>query len=143
MADKDADKPEGEAKDGAQSAAPSNADAPSKRSLFRRIVPKSPNAAIQPVPVPPPPPIIRRERTFVNVVSGFLSLLLVLGLLGMGGAWFGYTQFMAPGPLSSDKVVVVRGGMADVASQLAREGVISSSMKSPIRLLKAKRFCMR
>lgn len=128
MADKDADKPEGEAKDVAQSAAPSNADAPSKRSLFRRIVPKSPNAAIQPVPVPPPPPIIRRERTFVNVVSGFLSLLLVLGLLGMGGAWFGYTQFMAPGPLSSDKVVVVRGGMADVASQLAREGVISSPL---------------
>lgn len=117
MAENDAEKPEGE-----------TGDAASKRSLFRRIVPKSPNAAIQPVPVPPPPPIVRRERTFVNFVSGFLSLLLVLGLIGMGGAWFGYTHFMAPGPLTSDKVVVVRGGMADVAAQLAREGVISSPL---------------
>ena len=117
MAENDAEKPEGE-----------TGEAASKRSLFRRIVPKSPNAAIQPVPVPPPPPIVRRERTFVNFVSGFLSLLLVLGLVGMGGAWFGYTHFMAPGPLTSDKVVVVRGGMADVAAQLAREGVISSPL---------------
>jgi len=113
MADNEAEKPEGES---------------GKRGFFRRIVPKSPNAAIQPVPVPPPPPALKKDRTFVHFLSGFLSLLLVLGLLGMAGTWFGYTHFMAPGPLTSDKVVVVKGGMTDVAEQLAREGVIDSPM---------------
>lgn len=100
----------------------------SKRSFFRRIVPKSPNAAIQPVPVPPPPPATKKDRTFIHFVSGFLSLILVLGLLAVAGAWVGYTQFMAPGPLASDKVVVVKGGVADVADQLAREGIIDSHL---------------
>ena len=113
MTDHEAEKPEGE---------------PGKRGFFRRIVPKSPNAAIQPVPVPPPPPAVKKDRTFVHFVSGFLSLVLVFGLLAMAGAWFGYTHFMAPGPLASDKVVVVKGGMTDVAEQLAREGVIDSPM---------------
>ncbi len=109
----------------------SEGDAPkeaAKRGFFRRIVPKSPNAAIQPVPVPPPPPATKKDRTFIHFVSGFLSLLLVVGLLAVAGAWFGYTQFMAAGPLSSDKVVVVKGGVADVADQLAREGVIDSHL---------------
>ena len=113
MADQDADKPDAEMP---------------KRGLFRRIVPKSPNAAIQPVPVPPPPPVVKKDRTFIHFVSGFLSLVLVLGLMAMGGIWFGYTHFMAPGPLASDKVVVVKGGMTDVAEQLTREGVIDSPM---------------
>ena len=113
MADNEAEKPEGETR---------------KRGFFRRIVPKSPNAAIQPVAVPPPPPAVKRDRTFVHFVSGLLSLILVLGLLGMGAAWFSYTHFMAPGPLASDKVVVVKGGMTDVADQLVREGVIDSPM---------------
>lgn len=113
MADNEAEKPEGETP---------------KRGFFRRIVPKSPNAAIQPVPVPPPPPAVKKDRTFVHFVSGLLSLILVVGLIGMGAVWLGYTQFMAPGPLTSDKVVVVKGGMADVAEQLAREGVIDSQM---------------
>lgn len=117
MAENESGKPEDEA--------PREA---AKRSFFRRIVPKSPNAAIQPVAVPPPPPATKKDRTFVHFVSGFLSLVLVIGLLAVAGAWFGYTQFMAPGPLSSDKVVVVKGGVADVADQLAREGVIDSHL---------------
>lgn len=116
MAENDAGKPEGEA------------PRAGKRSFFRRIVPKSPNAAIQPVPVPPPPPATRKDRTFIHFVSGFLSLVLVLGLAAVAGAWFGYTHFMAPGPLTSDKVVVVKGGVADVADQLTREGVIDSHL---------------
>lgn len=121
MAESEIGTPEGDApKDRAKEAA--------KRGFFRRIVPKSPNAAIQPVPVPPPPPATKKDRTFIHFVSGFLSLLLVVGLLAVAGAWFSYTQFMAPGPLSSDKVVVVKGGVADVADQLTREGVIDSHL---------------
>jgi UPF0755 protein len=89
-----------------------------------RIVPRSPTEAIQPVAAPPPPPVEKRRRPFINFVSGFLSLVMVLALLAGGALFVGKVQFFAPGPLSRDKVVSVKGGTTDVADQLLREGVI-------------------
>ena len=90
-----------------------------------RFVPKSPTEAIQPVAPPPPPPVIeRRRRPVVNMLSGLLSLIMVLAILAGAGLFLGKTQFYAPGPLASDKIVVVKGSSGDVADQLAKEGVI-------------------
>jgi UPF0755 protein len=94
------------------------------RGLMGRIVPRSPTEAIQPVAAPPPPPVEKRRRPFINFVSGFLSLVMVLALLAGGGLFVGKVQFFAPGPLARDKVVSVKGGTTDVGEQLQREGVI-------------------
>lgn len=95
------------------------------RGLVGRLVPRSPNEAIQPVAAPPPPPAAeKRSRPAVNFFSGLLSLVMVIALLAGGALFVGKNQFHAGGPLAQDKVVVVRGGLADVAEQLQREGVI-------------------
>jgi len=101
---------------------------PRPRGLISRFVPKSPTAAIQPVLAPPPPPVVRPERPFVNFMSGMFSFLLVVGILAAAGVFVADRRIKAPGPLPSDKVVVVRGGAADVTEQLQREGVIDKPM---------------
>jgi UPF0755 protein len=95
-------------------------------SLMSRLVPKSPSAAIQPVAAPPPPPELptRQQRPMINFISGFLSFLLVVAVISGAGFYMGVRQFQTPGPLPTDKVVVVRGGVSDVTEQLTREGVI-------------------
>jgi len=94
------------------------------RGLMSRLVPKSPSAAIQPVPAPPPPPAVRSERPWVNFLSGLFSFLLVIGLAASAAVYVAQRQIEAPGPLAGDKVVIVRGGAADVTEQLQHEGVI-------------------
>ncbi|WP_406858219.1 endolytic transglycosylase MltG [Alsobacter sp. KACC 23698] len=89
-----------------------------------RFVPRSPAEAIQPVAPPQLPPSERRRRPIVNMLSGFLSLVMVLALLTGVAVFFGKTQFYAAGPLASDKIVVVKGSSGDVAEQLKQEGVI-------------------
>lgn len=94
------------------------------RGFMGRIVPRSPSEAIQPVAAPPPPPVERRRRPFINFVSGFLSLVMVLAVLAGAALFVGKVQFQSGGPLGTDKIVSVKGGATDVAEQLQREGVI-------------------
>ncbi|MHB2168062.1 endolytic transglycosylase MltG [Alsobacter sp. R-9] len=94
------------------------------RGLMGRIVPRSPTEAIQPVAAPPPPPVERKRRPVVNFVSGMLSLIMVLAVMAGAAVFVGKVQFQAAGPLAADKVVTVKGGAADVAEQLQREGVL-------------------
>jgi UPF0755 protein len=95
------------------------------RGFVGRLVPRSPNEAIQPVAAPPPPPVAeKRSRPVINFFSGLLSLVMVLALVAGGALFVGKVQFYAAGPLPQEKIVVVRGGIADVAEQLQREGVI-------------------
>ncbi len=77
---------------------------------------------------PPPPPAVRAERPLVNFLSGMFSFLLVVGLIAAAAVYFADARIKAPGPLAGDKVVVVRGGAADVTEQLQREGVIDKPM---------------
>lgn len=112
---------------GVETAHGSRPDAPSSprsRGFISRLVPKSPSAAIQPVPAPPPPPASRSERPWVNFMSGLFSFLLVTGLAAAAAVYVAQRQIDAPGPLAGDKVVIVRGGAADVTEQLQHEGVI-------------------
>jgi len=99
---------------------------PKQRGLIRSMVLKSPAAAIHPesVPVPPEPQHYERpERPFTNFVSGLLSFLVILLFAVTALFVMGQRQISAPGPLSADKIVIVRGSTGDVVDQLEREGV--------------------
>src|SRR3979409_528564 len=94
------------------------------------ISPRSPRAALEPEQVPPPPKRSDRARNpFVVVGNAVITLVLVL-MIGAGGAYiYGRQKIEAPGPLQEDKVVNIpaRAGMTDIADILQREGVIDNN----------------
>jgi len=99
---------------------------PKARGFMRRSVLKSPAAAIHPesVPLPPEPEKKERpERPITNFVSGLLSFLVIALFIVVATFIFAQRQISAPGTLTADRVVIVRGSMADVVDQLEREGV--------------------
>ena len=97
------------------------------RRFLSRLVPKSPAAAILPesVPLPPEKPVKERvERPLTNFLSGLLSFVLIFAVLVMAVIAMIERSFTAAGPLTEEKVVIVRGSTSDVIDQLEREGVI-------------------
>ncbi|MDP3409573.1 endolytic transglycosylase MltG [Bosea sp. (in: a-proteobacteria)] len=94
-----------------------------------RVAPKSPSEALKPVAPPAPPPKARRRRRsspFIAMMSGLFTALLVIGgLMGAGIAMVG-SQSRAPGPLASDRVLIIPkdSGLTDIADLLQREGMI-------------------
>ena len=94
------------------------------------ISPRSPRAALEPEQVPPPPKRSERARNpFVVVGNAIITIVLVL-MIGVGGAYiYGRQKIEAPGPLQEDKVVNIpaRAGMTDIADILQREGVIDNN----------------
>ena len=100
---------------------------PKPRGLLRGIVLKSPAAAIHPEAVPVPPEatrVERPERPFINFLSGFLSILVIVLFCLAAIIVFAQRQISGPGPLEADKIAIVRGSTADVVDQLEREGII-------------------
>ncbi len=94
----------------------------------RRAAPKSPSEALKPVAAPPPPPKAkRRRRPFIALMSGLFTTALVLaGALGVGAMVLGQ-QAQTPGPLATDKVVIIPkdSGLGEIVGLLEREGVIN------------------
>jgi UPF0755 protein len=94
------------------------------------ISPRSPRAALEPEQVPPPPKRSERARNpWVVVGNAVITLVLVL-MVGVGGAYiYGKQKIEAPGPLKEEKIVNIpaRAGMTDIADALQREGVIDSN----------------
>ncbi|MGL4729167.1 MAG: endolytic transglycosylase MltG, partial [Bosea sp. (in: a-proteobacteria)] len=94
----------------------------------RRAGPKSPTEALKPSAAPPPPRVTkRRRRPFIALMSGLFTTALVLaGVLGIGVMVLS-EQTRAPGPLASDKVVIIpkESGLGEITALLEREGVIS------------------
>ncbi len=91
---------------------------------------RSPSEALQPETAPPPPgPPPSHRRPTLSAVSGFLSFLLVLAVCAMAGVGYLQQQLSAPGPLASDKVVIIARGAdtTDIVAQLESEGVIDNS----------------
>jgi UPF0755 protein len=92
-----------------------------------RINPRSPRAALEPEHVPLPTRRPKGPRHPLVIIGNAVITFAVLIALGAGaGLFVGKQRFDAPGPLASDKVVLIpRGGIRDIADQLEREGVIN------------------
>ncbi|RVU18825.1 endolytic transglycosylase MltG [Methylobacterium oryzihabitans] len=95
-----------------------------------RLSPRSPSEAIKPTAVPPPPsPPVRERGGFLSAVSGFLTLFVILGIGAMLGLVVLDRQTNEPGPLATDKVIVVpRSSVGEIAQALKQEGVIEHPM---------------
>jgi UPF0755 protein len=90
------------------------------------ISPRSPRAALEPEQVPPPPKRSERARNPFVVVGNAIITLLLIGMLGAGGAYYYGRQVLeAPGPLKEDKIVNIpqRAGKRDIAETLNKESV--------------------
>ena len=96
----------------------------------KRITPRSPRAALEPEHVSVPTRRSGRTRNPAVIVGNAIFTLLILLMLGGGGAFVvGKARFEAPGPLEEDKVVNIppRLGLIEIADVLRREGVINEN----------------
>jgi UPF0755 protein len=94
------------------------------------ISPRSPRAALEPEQVPPPPKRSERARNPWVVVGNAVITIVLVVMVGLGGAYiYGKQKIEAHGPLQEEKVVNIpaRAGMTDIADTLQREGVIDSN----------------
>lgn len=90
------------------------------------MTPKSPRAALEPERVAMPTRRSKRAKHPIVIVGNAIFTIILLITLGVGGVVFwGKQRFEAVGPLAADKIVNIRGGVRDIAEQLAREGVIT------------------
>jgi UPF0755 protein len=97
----------------------------------RPIVPKSANEALRPEPGTPPPVKTRsrKSRSQVVVFLNFLMTIAVLSAIGAGAlVYLGKQEFDRRGPTAEARnYEVKRGtGIADVATQLENQGLISN-----------------
>src|SRR5215218_6543456 len=94
------------------------------------ISPRSPRAALEPEPLPPPPKRSRGARNPLVVAGNAIFTIVLLLMLGTGGAYFYVKQALEkPGPLAEDRIVNIprTAGTRDIAEALQREGVIDVS----------------
>ena len=102
------------------------------RLFGRRPTLQSPSEALQPEMAPPPPvgPPPSKRRQGLSAFSGFLTFLLLLAVGAVAGLAYLQQSLNTPGPLQSDKVVVIARGTdgAEIVTQLESEGVIDNSL---------------
>ena len=115
-------------------ARPAQQPARGSARLFRKRVALSPSEALHPEAAPPPPTATeRRQRPALEAFSGFLTFLLFVALLAEIGIVYASHAVRQPGPLASDRAVLIAPGSDSEAiiSQLQSEGVIDSA--APVR----------
>ena len=91
--------------------------------------PRSARQAIEPETPPPPPSRSKIVRNPFVVFLNFILSVLLLGAIALGGLlYFGKERFIAEGPLSHEKTILVsRGtGLGTIADILLRQNVISN-----------------
>jgi len=93
------------------------------------ISPRSPRAALEPEHLPPPPKRSARARNPFVIVGNAIITLILLAMIGAGGAYVYVKQKLdATGPLTEDKVVTIpKAGTGDIADILQRNGVIDGN----------------
>ena len=97
----------------------------------RRMMPQSPNEALQPDVAPPPPPKPpSRKRPTLSALSGFLSFLVVVALGALAALVWGTNRVQSPGPLTADKVVFIapHTDLPDIIDKLSADDVIDSPL---------------
>src|SRR2546423_15363737 len=104
------------------------------------ISPRSPRAALEPEQLPPPPKRSKRARNpFVVVGNAIFTLVLVL-MIGAGGAYiYSKQKIEAPGPLQGERIVNIPApaGLPEIAGALQREGLIDNNRWRVMRSLRA------
>jgi UPF0755 protein len=92
----------------------------------KRIMPRSPRAALEPERLPEPPKRSSGARhPMVVAGNAVFTILVLLAIIGGGALLFGKQQLDAKGPLTEDKIVnIPKSGVRDVADALERDGVI-------------------
>lgn len=103
-----------------------NAAAPAARP----IVPKSATEVLRPEPGVQPPKRSRKARSQLVIFLNFVMSLLVFAAIGAGAAaYYGKTQFDAPGPAQDVATFVVKrgAGISEVATQLENRSLISDA----------------
>jgi UPF0755 protein len=91
----------------------------------KRIMPRSPRAALEPDHVPMPLRSRRARNPIVIVGNLVLTLVFLLTVASGVGFVIGKQRFDLPGPLKADRIVnIPKGGVRDVADLLQKEGVI-------------------
>ena len=98
--------------------------------VARPIVPKSATEVLRPEPGVQPPKRSRKARSQIVIFLNFVMSLLVFAAVGAGAAaYYGKTQFDAPGPSSDVATFVVKRGasMGEVATQLENRSLISDA----------------
>ncbi len=98
-------------------------------SNMDRIYPRSPNEAIQPEAPPQPPANVKKRKPLTSLLNGIISAAIFFLLIGGGVFLVGFSHFVASGPLTQDKNVIIPSGdgLNNIATRLLREGVISDT----------------
>jgi len=94
------------------------------------IVPKTASEALRPEAGTPPPKRSRRSRSQIVVFMNFVVTSVMLVVVGAGIALYvGKREFDGPGPSATTTNFMVRPntGVAEIADQLERRGLISDS----------------
>ncbi len=102
-----------------------------RHSSGRRMMPQSPNEALQPeAPPPPPPKPPSRRRPTLSAVSGFLSFLVIVAVGALAALVWGGNRLQEPGPLQVDKVVFIapHTDLPDIVDKLSTDDVIDSPL---------------
>ncbi len=96
----------------------------------RPVTVKTPSEALQPEKGTPPPRRSRAARSQVIVFLNFAMSAVVFLTLAAGIAtWLGRKEFVGAGPWATDTTFEVKpnSGVAEIANQLERRGLISDS----------------
>ena len=94
------------------------------------IIPKSPSEALRPERVPAPP---RRSRKAHSQLVIFLNFLMTMAvavcIVAVAGFYYVMSTYQRPGPLPTNVNFIVRSGagLAEIATSLERNGVVSDS----------------
>ncbi len=111
-------------------------DVPPTLSRRDGVRPRSPAEALEPGRAPPRPRGMRQRKEsrvlsgFARVVSGVMTILLVLMLTAGGLTLLMGHLYSRPGPLTLSQTVVIPKGASsnEIADDLEREGVVSSRL---------------
>jgi UPF0755 protein len=95
-----------------------------------RIIPKSPKEALRPEKVPSPPRRSREARSQLVIFLNFvMSMVTILTIGAVGGVYYFFHEYQAPGPLEADTTFLVRegAGVNEIAASLERKNIISQA----------------
>ncbi len=108
----------------------SDGDFGRRNAPMQPIVPKTASEALRPEQGTPPPRRSRKSRSQLVIFMNFLVSSVILMVLAAGVAvYLGKSEFDGPGPSATAANFLVKPntGVADIAEQLERRGLISDS----------------